>query len=252
MGDRAVIGLGGPLATARDGEAEWLAPDWQGTLGGPRDPFGAPARSGLALGYRGELEFAGLTWLRARAYDPSTRGFLSPDPLPPVLGTAYAANPYHYAGNDPLNRIDPLGLRPVTDQELRDIRDRMGSNFLSRNKDWIIAGALIGLPALLLAAWTVIALSYTYSRGDRAGYIQKLSKKGWLCKTWEGELAMVNIPGAMQERFPFTVRSDSLAAVMTRDMGSQVSLTYEEHRGVPGSCFGETNYYVTSVRPVGK
>ena len=121
-----------------------------------------------------------------------------------------------------------------------------------RRWPWIIAGALVVLPALALAAWTMIALSYTYSRGDRAGYIQKLSKKGWLCKTWEGELAMVNIPGAMQERFPFTVRSDSLAAVMTRDMGSQVSLTYEEHRGVPGTCFGETNYYVTSVRPVGK
>jgi len=121
-----------------------------------------------------------------------------------------------------------------------------------RRWPWIIAGALVGLPALVLAAWTMIALSYTYSKGDRAGYIQKLSKKGWLCKTWEGELAMVNIPGAMQERFPFTVRSDSLAAVMTRDMGSQVSLTYEEHRGVPGTCFGETNYYVTSVRPVGK
>ncbi len=121
-----------------------------------------------------------------------------------------------------------------------------------RRWPWIVAGALVGLPALVLAAWTMIALSYTYSSGDRAGYIQKLSKKGWLCKTWEGELAMVNIPGAMQERFPFTVRSDSLAAVMTRDMGSQVSLTYEEHRGVPGSCFGETNYYVTAVRPVGK
>ena len=102
------------------------------------------------------------------------------------------------------------------------------------------------------AAWTVIALSYTYSRGDRAGYIQKLSKKGWICKTWEGELAMVNIPGAMQERFAFTVRSDSLAAAMNGMMGSQVSITYEEHRGVPGTCFGETNYFVTSARPVGK
>ena len=63
---------------------------------------------------------------------------------------------------------------------------------------------------------------------------------------------MVNVPGAMQERFPFTVRSDSLAQAMNKMMGSQVSLTYEEHRGVPGSCFGETNYYVTSARPVGK
>jgi len=119
-----------------------------------------------------------------------------------------------------------------------------------RRWPWLILGAVVGLPALLIAAWTVIALTYTYSNGDRAGYIQKLSKKGWICKTWEGELAMVNVPGAMQERFPFTVRSDSLATVMNGLMGSRVSLTYEEHRGVPGTCFGETNYYVTSVRAV--
>ena len=146
MGDQAVIGLGQPWATAQDGEATWLAPDWQGSVGGPRDPFGAPlgpADPGPRLGYGGELEFGGQTWLRARAYDPSTRSFLSPDPLPPVAGTPYFGNTYHYAGNDPLGSADPLGQRPVTDQELREIRDRMGSNFISRNKDWIIAGALI-------------------------------------------------------------------------------------------------------------
>ena len=86
MGDRAVIGHGQPWATARDGEAEWLAPDWQGTIGAPARPVRRAARArptrACALGYRGELEFAGETWLRARAYDPSTRGFLSPDPLP--------------------------------------------------------------------------------------------------------------------------------------------------------------------------
>ncbi len=119
-----------------------------------------------------------------------------------------------------------------------------------RRWPWLVLGAVVGLPALLIAAWAVIALSYTYSQGDRAGYVQKLSKKGWICKTWEGELAMVNVPGAMQERFPFTVRSDSLATVMNSLMGSRVSLTYEEHRGVPGTCFGETNHYVTSVRAV--
>jgi len=150
LGDRAVIGAGQPWATARAGEAEWLAPDWQGTIGGPRDAFGAPAQAGLALGYRGELEFGGLTWLRNRVYDPSARGFLSPDPLPPVPGTAYGANTYHYAGNDPLSRVDPLGLRPVTDQELREIRDRMGQNFFSRNADWIAAGALIGLGVVVM------------------------------------------------------------------------------------------------------
>ncbi|HET9799771.1 MAG TPA: hypothetical protein VFP90_17360 [Gemmatimonadaceae bacterium] len=120
-----------------------------------------------------------------------------------------------------------------------------------RRWPWIVVGVLVVLPALLLTAWTIISLSFSYSTGDRAGYIQKLSKKGWLCKTWEGELAMVNIPGAMQERFPFSVRSDSLAEVMTKMMGSQVSITYQEHRGVPGSCFGETNHFVVAVRKVG-
>jgi hypothetical protein len=118
-----------------------------------------------------------------------------------------------------------------------------------RRWPWLVAG-LVALPTLLLAAWTVIALSYTYSKGDRNGYIQKLSKKGWICKTWEGELAIGNIPGAMQERFPFTVRSDSLADAMNKTMGSRVSITYEEHRGLPGTCFGETNYFVTAVRVV--
>jgi RHS repeat-associated protein len=128
-----------PLAWV-DGQAI-LAP-WA-TAGAERDPFGAPAAQDAQLGYRGELEVARLTWLRARPYDPSTRGFLAPDPLPAVAGTAYAGNPYHYAGNDPFGRVDPLGLRPVSEQELREIRDRMGQNFFSRNADYIVAGALI-------------------------------------------------------------------------------------------------------------
>lgn len=118
-----------------------------------------------------------------------------------------------------------------------------------RRWPWILLGVLL-TPVLLLAAWTAIALSYTYSEaGHRAGYIQKLSHKGWICKTWEGELAMVNLPGAAQERFPFTVRSDSLAAVMSKMMGSRVSITYEQHKGIPTSCFGDTEYYVIGVEP---
>src|SRR3954463_4760721 len=104
-----------------------------------------------------------------------------------------------------------------------------------RRWPWVLLGVLL-VPLLGLAAWTAIALSYTYSTGDRAGYIQKLSHKGWICKTCEGELAMVNVPGAAQERFPFTVRSDSLAAVLTKMMGSRVSITYEQHIGLPTSC----------------
>ena len=100
------------------------------------------------------------------------------------------------------------------------------------------------------ALYTWAALSYSYSSGERAGYVQKFSHKGWLCKTWEGELAMVNLPGTLPEIFRFTVRSDDVAARLNQSMGRQVALHYEQHRGVPSSCFGETEYFVTEVRPV--
>lgn len=110
---------------------------------------------------------------------------------------------------------------------------------------------LVVLPLLLVAAWTAITLSYTYSTGDRAGYVQKFSKKGWLCKTWEGEIAMVTMPGTMPQVFPFTVRDDSVAREIERLLGRRVSLTYEEHPGIPFTCFGETRYFVNSVRAIG-
>jgi len=106
------------------------------------------------------------------------------------------------------------------------------------------------VPAIIFSLWTWATLGYSYSGGERAGFVQKLSKKGWLCKTWEGELAMANLPGTMPEIFHFTVRSDSIASLVNRNVGKRVSLTYEQHRGVPTPCFGETEYFITQVRPV--
>jgi hypothetical protein len=122
----------------------------------------------------------------------------------------------------------------------------------SRRWKWplVILLALFAVPAVLFALWSWVALAYTYSEGDRAGYVQKFSKKGWLCKTWEGELSMINIPGAAPERWQFSVRSDSIARIVLDNMGNRVSLKYAEHRGVPTSCYGETPYFVNGVRPV--
>lgn len=108
------------------------------------------------------------------------------------------------------------------------------------------------VPAIVFGAWSWITLNYSYAKGERAGYVQKISKKGWLCKTWEGELAMANLPGAMPEIFRFSVRNDSIAKLIEKDAGQRVSLTYEQHRGVPTSCFAETEYYITNVRLVDK
>src|SRR5215217_501110 len=74
-----------------------------------------------------------------------------------------------------------------------------------------ILGIVLILPLLLLAMWTAITLNWSYSEGVRSVYLQKISKKGWLCKTWEGELAMGNIPGSVPQLFNFTVRNDSVA-----------------------------------------
>ena len=103
---------------------------------------------------------------------------------------------------------------------------------------------------LLVAGYFWVVLSWSYSTGERAGWIQKFSKKGWLCKTWEGEMAMVSMPGAIPEKFYFTVWDDAAAAAINKAMGKRVSLHYEEKVGLPTSCFGETRHYVTKLTQV--
>ena len=98
---------------------------------------------------------------------------------------------------------------------------------------------IIAVPVLVFSLWTWVTLGYVYSSGYRTGYIQKLSKKGWLCKTWEGELAMVSMPGTMSEKFYFTVRDDAVAQHVNQTLGQKVSLNYEQHKGLPTTCFGE-------------
>jgi hypothetical protein len=120
-----------------------------------------------------------------------------------------------------------------------------------RGRRGVVLLLVLLAPVLLLFAYVWVTLSYDYSDGERAGYVQKFSRKGWVCKTWEGELAMANLPGAMPEVFRFTVRDDAVAGRVNESMGQRVSLKYEEHRGVPTSCFGETGYFVTGVRRVG-
>lgn len=112
-------------------------------------------------------------------------------------------------------------------------------------KSIIIAVAIL---ALVVTAYFAVALNWSYSTGDRAGWLQKLSDKGWVCKTWEGEMALVSLPGTSAlEKFAFTVRDDAVAAELAKVMGKRVTLHYEEKVGLPTSCFGETRHYVTKV-----
>ena len=112
-----------------------------------------------------------------------------------------------------------------------------------------VLGVILGV-LVLVAGYFWVVLSWNYSTGERAGWVQKFSKKGWLCKTWEGEMAMVSMPGTTTEKFFFTVWDDAVAARINGAMGKRVSLHYEEKVGLPTSCFGETRHYVTGVTRV--
>ena len=106
---------------------------------------------------------------------------------------------------------------------------------------------LLLVPVALVAGYFAIVLNWKYSSGESAGWVQKFSRKGWLCKTWEGEMAMVTMPGAIPEKFPFTVWDDNVAAQINRVMGKRVTLHYEQKVGLPTTCFGETRHFVTGV-----
>ena len=121
-----------------------------------------------------------------------------------------------------------------------------------RSRLWLfLLFLVVVLPVCLFAAWAWITLHFSYSSGQRAGYVQKISKKGWFCKTWEGELAMSTVPGTAPQIFTFSVRDDAVAEKIETAAGQRVALSYEQHKGVPGSCFGETEYFITSVRTLG-
>jgi hypothetical protein len=106
------------------------------------------------------------------------------------------------------------------------------------------------IPIVGFALYTLFTLNFVYSHGERAGYIQKFSDRGWLVKTWEGEIAMANLPGTWPEVFAFTVRNDDVAKEIQQLMGQRVSISYDQHRGIPTRLFGETQYFVTSARRV--
>jgi len=123
-----------------------------------------------------------------------------------------------------------------------------------RRRHWgkLLVAAIVLIPVVGITLWTAIALGYSYSSGERVGYLNKFSRKGWLCKTYEGEIAMVNLPGQLAGTFEFTVRDDSIAALTSKAQGQRVAVSYTQHKGLPTSCFGETDYFVKGIKVLGQ
>jgi hypothetical protein len=119
-----------------------------------------------------------------------------------------------------------------------------------RSKLPLIIALVLLSPILVLGLYTIVVLNWSYSDGDRSGYLQKFSRRGWVCKTYEGELAMSTVPGVAPTIWTFSVRDKAVARKLNEHLGQKVVLHYAEHRGVPTTCFGTTDYYVDSVRAI--
>ncbi|PKN70789.1 MAG: hypothetical protein CVU54_03900 [Deltaproteobacteria bacterium HGW-Deltaproteobacteria-12] len=115
-------------------------------------------------------------------------------------------------------------------------------------KLWLAGILLVPIIGFILYTW--FTLTWSFSKGERAGYIQKLSKSGWICKTWEGEMAMVTMPGAIPEKFLFSIRDDEVARRINQFAGKRVLIVYEQHKGVPTSCFADTEYFVVDAKAI--
>lgn len=100
---------------------------------------------------------------------------------------------------------------------------------------------------MLFTLYTWASLSWVYSSGERAGYVQKIALKGYACKTWEGEMVLVSMPGTQAEKFLFTVKDDTVVKKVNDSLGKRVRMIYAEHKGIPSSCFGETAYFAQDI-----
>lgn len=143
----------------------------------------------------------------------------------------------------------PTGYVPDATVDAMSAR-RARPSFLRRHWGKMTFLLLLGIPVLVFGIWAAIGLNYTYSSGERAGYVQKMSRKGWLCKTWEGTLYTDIARGFRSDSFNFTVRNDSIARLLESMSGKRVAVQYDQHNLVPTSCFGDTEYFVTGVREI--
>lgn len=110
--------------------------------------------------------------------------------------------------------------------------------------------AFILAPIILFIAYAVIVTNWSFSEGERVGYLQKFSRKGWICKTYEGELAMTTVPGLAPVIWDFSVWDEEVAKKVNGLLGKRVVLHYREYRGIPTDCFGSTDYFVDRVQEI--
>src|SRR5688572_33392433 len=85
------------------------------------------------------------------------------------------AKPTRSAHRAAMSQDDQYPERGYNTEDVAALKDTSPPkrSFVRRHWGKVMVAAIIGIPALGLTLWTVIALAYTYSTGDRTGYIQQ-------------------------------------------------------------------------------
>ncbi|MCX6199749.1 MAG: 6-phosphogluconate dehydrogenase [Bacteroidetes bacterium] len=120
----------------------------------------------------------------------------------------------------------------------------------------VLKKILVGIVFLLLLALviTFLVFNFTYSEGSRAGVLMKFSKRGYVFKTYEGELntgGVGNIANTAQvnQVWYFSVKDNGFADTLHLYEGKKVILFYQQKiKHLPWQ--GETDYFVNKVQEV--
>ncbi len=151
-------------------------------------------------------------------------------------------------GESPLSRAPSAAPAPSSTPASAPPTGKKKSSW--RGKVLLFFFLLIFVPLILVGLYLAVVLNFSYSDGDRTGYLQKFSRKGWVCRTYEGELAMTTVPGVAPTVWTFSVWDEAVAREINSLLGKRVVLHYREYRGIPTNCFGETDYYVDGIKSV--
>ena len=147
-------GLTGSTLDSALGSTPGLPTDWGVPSASATPVPGMP--TGFEFTGAGSLRVAGLDILGARVYDSPSRRFLSTDPQAAIAGSSWFADVYAYAGNNPLEYVDPQGERPMTVADYRKYQSQEGERFMQQSLRLL---ALVGVIGSLFIAPTSILLA---------------------------------------------------------------------------------------------
>ena len=149
-----VPGLTGNALDSALGNTPGLPTDWGVPSASATPVPGMP--TGFEFTGAGSLRVAGLDMLGARVYDSPSRRFLSTDPKAAIAGSSWFADVYAYAGNNPLEYVDPRGERPMTVADYRKYQSQEGERFMQQSLRFL---ALVGVISSVFIAPTSILLA---------------------------------------------------------------------------------------------